>query len=42
MKPPFLWYFANPMCSWCRGFSPVIESVRTAIDACLAAHDASN
>ncbi|ODU40531.1 MAG: protein-disulfide isomerase [Thiobacillus sp. SCN 63-374] len=28
MKPPLLWYFADPMCSWCWGFSPVIESVR--------------
>ncbi len=28
MSPPLLWYFADPMCSWCWGFSPVIESVR--------------
>jgi putative protein-disulfide isomerase len=28
MNPPILWYFADPMCSWCWGFSPVIESVR--------------
>lgn len=28
MKPPILWYFADPMCSWCWGFSPVIEAVR--------------
>jgi len=28
MKPPLLWYFADPMCSWCWGFSPAIESVR--------------
>ena len=23
-----LWYFADPMCSWCWGFSPVIETLR--------------
>jgi len=28
MSVPILWYFADPMCSWCWGFSPVIESVR--------------
>ncbi|OZA28763.1 MAG: protein-disulfide isomerase [Hydrogenophilales bacterium 17-64-11] len=28
MKPPLLWYFADPMCSWCWGFSPAIECVR--------------
>ncbi len=28
MRVPILWYFADPMCSWCWGFSPVIESVR--------------
>jgi len=28
MNAPLLWYFADPMCSWCWGFSPVIESVR--------------
>ncbi|WP_296755238.1 DsbA family protein [Thiobacillus sp.] len=28
MNPPLLWYFADPMCSWCWGFSPVIECVR--------------
>lgn len=22
-----LWYFADPMCSWCWGFAPVIESL---------------
>jgi putative protein-disulfide isomerase len=27
---PILWYFADPMCSWCWGFSPVIEAVRDA------------
>jgi putative protein-disulfide isomerase len=25
---PHLIYFADPMCSWCWGFSPVIEAVR--------------
>jgi putative protein-disulfide isomerase len=28
MSAPLLWYFADPMCSWCWGFSPVIERVR--------------
>ena len=28
MNPPILWYFADPMCSWCWGFSPVIETLR--------------
>ncbi len=23
-----LWYFADPMCSWCWGFSPVIGSIK--------------
>ncbi len=27
-NPPMLWYFADPMCSWCWGFSPVIEALR--------------
>ena len=31
MNDPLLWYFADPMCSWCWGFTPVIEAVR---DAC--------
>jgi putative protein-disulfide isomerase len=30
MSAPLLWYFADPMCSWCWGFSPVIESLRDA------------
>ena len=25
---PTLWYFADPMCSWCWGFSPVITQVK--------------
>jgi putative protein-disulfide isomerase len=28
MNPSILWYFADPMCSWCWGFSPVIETLR--------------
>jgi putative protein-disulfide isomerase len=28
MKAPILWYFADPMCSWCWGFSPAIEALR--------------
>jgi putative protein-disulfide isomerase len=30
MGAPVLWYFADPMCSWCWGFSPVIETLRDA------------
>lgn len=25
---PILWYFADPMCSWCWGFSPVITKIK--------------
>ncbi len=28
MDGPHLIYFADPMCSWCYGFSPVIEEIR--------------
>ena len=28
MTLPVLWYFADPMCSWCWGFTPVIEQIR--------------
>ncbi|MEW6590508.1 MAG: DsbA family protein, partial [Pseudomonadota bacterium] len=28
MSKPILWYFADPMCSWCWGFSPSIEALR--------------
>jgi putative protein-disulfide isomerase len=28
MEEPHLIYFADPMCSWCYGFSPVIEEIR--------------
>ena len=25
-----LWYFADPMCSWCWGFAPVISAIKEA------------
>jgi putative protein-disulfide isomerase len=28
MTSPHLIYFSDPMCSWCYGFSPVIEQIR--------------
>ena len=28
MNDEILWYFADPMCSWCWGFSPVVEALR--------------
>lgn len=28
MSEKILWYVADPMCSWCWGFSPVIERIR--------------
>lgn len=28
MKAPILWYFADPMCSWCWGFAPAIDALR--------------
>ena len=28
MSTPILWYFADPMCSWCWGFSPAMEILR--------------
>lgn len=28
MDEPHLIYFADPMCSWCYGFSPVIDEIR--------------
>lgn len=28
MNKKNLWYIADPMCSWCWGFSPVIEAIR--------------
>ncbi len=30
MNGPHLIYFADPMCSWCYGFSPVIDQIRGA------------
>ena len=27
-KQRTLWYFADPMCSWCWGFAPVIEAIK--------------
>lgn len=30
MDDPHLIYFSDPMCSWCYGFSPVIEAIRRA------------
>jgi putative protein-disulfide isomerase len=29
VSTPILWYFADPMCSWCWGFSPVIDALRS-------------
>jgi putative protein-disulfide isomerase len=28
MDLPILWYFVDPMCSWCWGFAPVFEKVK--------------
>lgn len=28
MEKPILWYIADPMCSWCWGFAPVISQIR--------------
>lgn len=28
MSEPILWYLADPMCSWCWGFTPTIETLR--------------
>lgn len=28
MHEKILWYIADPMCSWCWGFAPVIEAIR--------------
>jgi putative protein-disulfide isomerase len=35
MDSPHLIYFADPMCSWCYGFSPVIEDIRRAFGRSL-------
>jgi putative protein-disulfide isomerase len=29
MSTPILWYLADPMCSWCWGFSPTMETLRS-------------
>jgi putative protein-disulfide isomerase len=28
MNEKILWYIADPMCSWCWGFAPIIKSIR--------------
>lgn len=35
MPQPVLWYFADPMCSWCWGFTPVMEQIKRQYDARL-------
>jgi putative protein-disulfide isomerase len=30
---PRLYYFADPMCSWCYGFAPVMDKLRKAFGA---------
>ena len=35
MTAPHLIYFADPMCSWCYGFSPVMEDIRRAFGRAL-------
>ncbi|MFV1983023.1 MAG: DsbA family protein [Thiohalomonadales bacterium] len=30
MTQAVLWYFADPMCSWCWGFSPIITQIKKA------------
>lgn len=35
MDEPHLIYFADPMCSWCYGFSPVIDQIRQAYGRAL-------
>ena len=35
MDGPHLIYFADPMCSWCYGFSPVITDIRRAFGRAL-------
>lgn len=32
MTDKILWYFADPMCSWCWGFSPVIHEIKNTFD----------
>jgi len=35
MSTPHLIYFADPMCSWCYGFSPVLDDIRHAFGRSL-------
>lgn len=35
MQTPILMYFADPMCSWCWGFTPVVERLRETFAARL-------
>lgn len=35
MEKPVLWYIADPMCSWCWGFAPVIEKIQQEYSASL-------
>jgi putative protein-disulfide isomerase len=35
MTTPHLIYFSDPMCSWCYGFSPVIEQIRSTFGRAL-------
>ena len=35
MTSPHLIYFSDPMCSWCYGFSPVIEKIRASFGRAL-------
>jgi putative protein-disulfide isomerase len=35
MTTPHLIYFSDPMCSWCYGFSPVIEQIRATFGRAL-------
>lgn len=35
MTGPHLVYFADPMCSWCWGFSPVVEAIRRRFGSAL-------
>jgi len=35
METPHLIYFADPMCSWCYGFSPVIDQIRQSFGRAL-------
>ncbi|MGZ6049842.1 MAG: DsbA family protein [Phenylobacterium sp.] len=35
MTTPHLIYFSDPMCSWCYGFSPVVEEIRRSFGRAL-------